>query len=249
MNLTSEGARNVMGLYLRRIIGALVSEREEDSNAGSWLPERHSTQPWGNRPGCTIGTMSGADKQAESGRKPAAQPGADTGLFGQQGPQEREPRSPLPWVIAGALVVIVVGVLIAFSHRTAPSSQTGPGLAAIDPYASNLPITHLQMSQAGNRLGGQSTYIDGQIANKGDRTVTGITVQVVFHGFTAKVAQKVTTPMSLIRTREPYVDTESVQAAPIQPGQTRDFRLIFDNVSQDWNQNYPEIRIVRVVSK
>jgi len=105
------------------------------------------------------------------------------------------------------------------------------------------------MSQAGNLVGGQTTYIDGQITNKGTKTVTGITVQVAFHGFTEPIAQKSTMALSLIRTREPYVDTEPVGAAPILPGQTRDFRLIFDSVPQDWNQNYPEIRVIQVTSK
>jgi hypothetical protein len=97
--------------------------------------------------------------------------------------------------------------------------------------------------------GGQNTYIDGQVTNRGQETITGITVQVAFHGFTQPIAQKNTMPLTLIRTREPYVDTEPVNMAPILPGQTRDFRLIFDNVPQDWNQNYPEIRVISVTGK
>jgi hypothetical protein len=40
-----------------------------------------------------------------------------------------------------------------------------------------------------------------------------------------------------------------VSAAPIRPGETREFRLIFDNIPQDWNQNYPEIRIITVTGR
>ena len=54
---------------------------------------------------------------------------------------------------------------------------------------------------------------------------------------------------SLVRTREPYVDTESVGANPIQPGQTRAFRLILDSVPQSWNQNYPKIRVIQVAAQ
>jgi hypothetical protein len=42
------------------------------------------------------------------------------------------------------------------------------------------------------------------------------------------------------------VDLEPVSAAPIEPGQSRDFRLIFDTVPAEWNQQYPEIRVVSV---
>jgi len=70
-----------------------------------------------------------------------------------------------------------------------------------------------------------------------------------FHGFTNPIAQKETLPLNLIRMYEPYVDTQPVSAAPIKPDETRDFRLIFDHISQDWNQQYPEIRVIQVSGK
>jgi hypothetical protein len=45
------------------------------------------------------------------------------------------------------------------------------------------------------------------------------------------------------------VDTQSVGAAPIRPGEIRDFRLIFDSIPQDWNQNYPELRVISVIGQ
>jgi hypothetical protein len=176
-------------------------------------------------------------------------PASGSGLFPPDRPAEREPRSPLPWIIALAVVILVIGVLLGFSHRARPASSSTPTLAALDPSAASLPITSLQMSQASSVAGAQSTYVDGQITNNGQKTVNGITVQVVFHGFTNSIAQQDTTALRLIRTREPYVDTQPVSAAPIHPGETRDFRLIFDTVSGDWNQNYPEIRITGVTTQ
>jgi hypothetical protein len=105
------------------------------------------------------------------------------------------------------------------------------------------------MSQAGNMAGSQTTYVDGQITNQGQQTVTAITVQVAFHGFENPIAKKETMPLALIRTRQPYVDLQPVSAAPLAPGDTREFRLIFDNIPQDWNQNYPEIRIIQVTER
>jgi Protein of unknown function (DUF2393) len=176
-------------------------------------------------------------------------PSSGSGLFPPDRPSEREPRSTLPWVVALVVVLIVIGVLVAVSHHAQPANPGGAGLAPPDPYAASLPITHLQMSQAGSVAGTQSTYIDGQISNTGQKTVNAITVQVAFHGFQNPIAQKETMPLTLIRTRQPYVDTQSVGAAPIHPGETRDFRLIFDNIPQDWNQNYPEIRVIAVTAQ
>lgn len=188
----------------------------------------------GGEAGRTIGSMS--------------TPGTNPGLFQPPQPAAREPRSTLPWIIAGGLVIVVIGVLVTLSHRSQPSNPGGAGLAPPDPYAASLPISNLQMSQA-NSMVGNNTYIDGQIANKGDKVVTGITVQVAFRDVTNQIVQKDTMPLNLIRTRQPYVDTEPVSAAPIGPGQSREFRLIFDHVAPDWNQGYPDIRIIQVSSK
>jgi hypothetical protein len=53
-------------------------------------------------------------------------------------------------------------------------------------------------------------------------------------------------PLALIRFRKPYVDTVPVSMAPIQPGQARDFRLIFDSVPDSWGGAYPQVRITSV---
>jgi len=173
---------------------------------------------------------------------------SDPGLFRSDRPAEREPRSPIPWVLALVVVLIVIGVLVGVSRHAQPANP-GNAIAPLDPYAASLPISNIQMSQASSVAGTQSTYVDGQIANQGQKTVTAITVQVIFRGFTNPVAQQVTTPLRLIRTRQPYVDTQSVGAAPIHPGETREFRLIFESISGDWNQNYPEIRVISVTAQ
>jgi hypothetical protein len=56
-------------------------------------------------------------------------------------------------------------------------------------------------------------------------------------------------PLSLIRTREPYVDIEPVSAEPLKPGDTHEFRLIFDHVTPTWNQQYPTVQPVRVQTR
>lgn len=160
----------------------------------------------------------------------------------------KEPRSFLPWIIAGVAIVLVVGGLLVMSRHAQPKNPGGAGLAAPDPYAASLKLSDVKMSQTSNMAGAQLTYIDGNITNSGAKTVTGVTVQVAFHDFTNVLAQKSTMALNLIRTREPYVDTQSVASAPIKPGETREFRLIFDHVPDSWNQQYPELRVIEVES-
>ena len=56
-------------------------------------------------------------------------------------------------------------------------------------------------------------------------------------------------PFTLIRTREPYVDIEPVNAAPLAPGASQDFRLIFEDISPMWNQQLPQIKVLNVGTK
>jgi hypothetical protein len=175
-------------------------------------------------------------------------PGEDAGFLTSH--QNREPTSWLPWIIAAAAVILGLGILVVVGGRTSPeSSSTGTGMAPADPYASKLSISGIQMSEATSFSGAKVTYIDGQIANTGDRTLTGITVQVGFHNDVGQFAQRLSLPLNFIRTRQPYVDTQPVSAAPIEPGQSRDFRLIFDTVPADWNMQVPEIRVISVRSR
>jgi hypothetical protein len=164
--------------------------------------------------------------------------------------QTRDKISWMPWIIAAAAIVVGLGILVlAGGHSRTESQAGGTGMAPADPYAAKLPISHLQMSEATSFSGAKVTYIDGQITNNGDRTLNGVTVQVGFHADTGEFAQRMAIPLSLIRTREPYIDTEPVSAAPLQPTQSRDFRLIFDTIPPEWNQQYPEIRVISVHGK
>ncbi len=152
----------------------------------------------------------------------------------------------MPLAIAAAAVVIVVAAIVVISERGRNTATVAPVNAPADPYAVNLPISNLQLSESSNLAGGKLTYLDGRISNHGDRTVTGISVQVLFRNSAQEVAQNETQPLKVVRTRDPYVDVESLSAAPLKPGEERDFRLIFDHVTPDWDGAYPQLRILRV---
>ena len=150
--------------------------------------------------------------------------------------------------IAGVAIVILVTVLVMLGRRHgAEPLPSAPQAAAA--YAPNLALSNIQMSESTSLSGGKSTYIDGHIANRGPATVTAITAQVLFAIDPSTPPQVMTVPLNLIRTREPYVDTEPVGAAPLAPAGEADFRLIFEGVSESWNGQQPEIRLVRVGTK
>jgi len=165
-------------------------------------------------------------------------------------PTEKQERNWLPLIVAAAVVLLVAVVaILSLEHKSAHAKRAAtvmPISTPLDPYASNLSLTGLAMSESGNLAGGKLTYLDGHIANLGARTVTAVTVQVLFRSYAHEVAQNETLPLKLIRMREPYIDVEPISAAPLKPAAVQDFRLIFDTVSPDWDGAYPEIRILHV---
>ncbi|HEX3940220.1 MAG TPA: DUF2393 family protein [Acidobacteriaceae bacterium] len=160
--------------------------------------------------------------------------------------REEEPRSWMPWIAASTFVLLVLAAIFLLSRHSGPVVPGGTGMAPAAPYAASLPVSNLEMSEATSFSGSKVTYIDGQITNTGNQTITGITAQVGFRNDLGQLALRAVTPVTWIRTREPYVDTEPVAAAPLKPGDHQDFRLIFDNVPLDWNQQVPEIRMIEI---
>ncbi|HEU5458063.1 MAG TPA: DUF2393 family protein [Terracidiphilus sp.] len=155
-------------------------------------------------------------------------------------------RNWLPLGIAVFVVVALVAIFALALRRDSSHATVEPVNSPTDAYAASLPTTNLAMSESSNFVGNRITYIEGHIANHGSRTVTGITVQTLFFDYASQVAQNTTQPLMLIRTRQPYVDVEPVSADPIKPGEERDFRLVFDGVSQNWNGAYPTLKILHV---
>lgn len=144
--------------------------------------------------------------------------------------------------IAVAALVLLAAVLILLGRR--------PGGMNLDAsYAPNVQLGNLQMSESESLSGGKSTYIDGHLSNRGPLTVTGVTVRVAFPTDSGAAPQTMNVPVQLIRAREPYVDVQPVSAAPIAPGGGADFRLIFEGVSEAWNQQQPAIQVTGVSTK
>lgn len=155
---------------------------------------------------------------------------------------EPEERSWVPLAVGAAIVAAIVLAIFFFGR---PRPQSGP--ASIAPYAENLQFGDLKLSAAENFVGGSVSYLDGKIANTGNRVVTAISVEAVFRNSIGEIVQRETQPLMLIHTgMAGFADTTPLSAAPLMPNQTRDFRLTFEHISADWNQGYPELRLVKI---
>ncbi|HJT71036.1 MAG TPA: DUF2393 family protein [Terriglobales bacterium] len=163
----------------------------------------------------------------------------------QPSPVAQEPDSSRRIIIIVAIAAVaIVAIGIALLLRASPKPQE-----QIPPYASQLKISDLKMSQSQNFVGANVTYIDGTLANAGNKTVGHTTVRVTFKDLYGQVAQIEEVPIKILQTNGPYPDTVDLSVVPLAPGQSKPFRLIFEHVSEQWNQAYPELQIVNIQLK
>lgn len=166
------------------------------------------------------------------------------GGFMQPAPAMEERETNWRAILIGAVLIIVaVGVLILVSstERRAPA---GP-----PPYAANLKISDLKMSAAENFVGATVSYIDGTIMNGGQQTVTHAVVTVTFKDSMGQLAQRDDVPLHVLQTSGPYPDVVDLSASPLGPGQSKPFRLTFERISEQWNHEYPELKLSDVTVK
>jgi hypothetical protein len=149
-----------------------------------------------------------------------------------------------PWlaIVSGiAVVAVVIGLLIWLGGGNRSASQ------ARNPYADKLQISNVKMAAAQNFVGGTVTYVEGKITNAGDKTVNGAVAEVIFRNSLGEIVQKEQIPIRVLLFQGPDRDILDLRSAPLKPGATADFRLTIEgNISADWNQGYPEVRISSV---
>jgi hypothetical protein len=165
------------------------------------------------------------------------------GLLDQSPLTESHDSNWRPILLGVALVVVVVGI-IALLLRSQPR-----GAAAPHPYAASLKLSDPKMSAAENFVGATVTYLDGTVANTGDKTVTHAMVHVAFKDSLGQIAQAEDVPLHVLQTSGPYLDAVDLSASPLAPGRSKQFRLTFEHVSGDWNHEYPELQIMNVSLK
>ncbi len=150
--------------------------------------------------------------------------------------------------IAALAVLILAGLFFAMSRRSVVPAGAAAGQANAA-YAPKVGMSDVAMSESTSFSGGKQTFLDGKITNSGSATVTGVSVQVAFASDGGGAPQLETVPVNLIRMRQPEIDTEPVSAEPLAPGATKDFRLIFDDVKPEWNQQVPELHVTAVTTR
>jgi Protein of unknown function (DUF3426) len=102
-------------------------------------------------------------------------------------------------------------------------------------YPQNIQLTSGAVEAAQNFLQHTVTTVHGTVTNKGKKTVRYLEISLTFSDIEGKPIQQKT------------ADAISTNAPPLNPGETRAFKVSFDEVSPVWNQAPPRMAPVRVI--
>jgi hypothetical protein len=130
-------------------------------------------------------------------------------------------------VIAAALAA----GLVWYVNRPKPVEATTPLSADAKAYVRNLQLSDVTMKATSSYADQALTEIEGKIANNGTRTVSHADVTCVFYNSYGEV---------ILRERVPIVVTG------LKPGESRQFRLPFDDIPGGWNNQMPQLVIARI---
>jgi hypothetical protein len=165
------------------------------------------------------------------------------GLIQPNPATQTEESSFRPVLIGVVIVAVVVGILVLIFR----AEQKPP--AAPPPYSANLKFADLKASAAQNFVGATVSYLDGTVTNAGDKTVIHAVVQITFKDDLGQTAQREELPLRVLHTGGPYDEAVDLNVSPLAPGQSRPFRLTFENISAQWNHAYPEMKVTDVRTK
>lgn len=135
-------------------------------------------------------------------------------------------------IVIGLAVILIMGVFGYLSFGPRPAPPPPPVLTAeAKAYLPKLALANVHMQAAESMVNQRVIEILGDITNKGDRVVRFAEVTCVFRDYYGK---------ELTRERVPII------SSPLAPGQTKPFRLAFDDIADTWNQALPSLVVAQI---
>ena len=134
-------------------------------------------------------------------------------------------------VIALAVTVVGLGLWWYMSTRPGEAPEPPPLTPEAKAYTRNLQLSGVEMKATANYAGATVVEITGNITNAGDRPVNRVELNCVFYD-----------PYSQVVLRERV----AIVRSRLDPGQTREFRLPFENLPGSWNQAMPNLVIAHI---
>ena len=142
---------------------------------------------------------------------------------------------PVAFLVGIVLIGLLVVAVILYSRYAGSTANAKPQPLPMGPqeqaYVANIKFNDPKMSRASNYLNQEVTFIFGTLENDGPRSIKQIEVTIEFHDVFNQVVLR---------------DTERLLAPaedPLGPNQQRDFQLSYEHISDQWNVQYPTMKI------
>ncbi len=145
----------------------------------------------------------------------------------------RPPQTRLPIYIVGA-VLVLGGAMFAYLERSKPTSPDLPLTPEAKAYVRNLKLADVDMKASESYFKQVVVEISGKIENAGDRDLSVVEIYCVFYDTYGQL---------VLRKRLPIV---SQRMGGLKPGETKSFRLPFDEIPESWNHAMPQLVIAGI---
>lgn len=148
-------------------------------------------------------------------------------------------KQPIPPMVVVGGLVLVLG-LAGFWYLDRTSKREPPPPPALTEEArayvhdQKLKLSDVEMNAKESYMKQSVVAITGKITNLGERTLKIVELNCVFYDAYGQL---------VLRERVPIV---SAKIGTLAPGETKPFRLPFDNIPESWNQAMPQLVIAGI---
>ena len=141
---------------------------------------------------------------------------------------------PAAYVIGVVMVAGLAGFFYLDRAARRPTPPPPPLTGPAKAYVKSLKLGDVEMSAHESYMKQSVIEITGNIGNAGDRVLELVEINCVFYDAYGQM---------VLRERVPIV---SKKMGGLAPGETKSFRLPFDNIPESWNQALPQMVIARL---
>lgn len=150
-------------------------------------------------------------------------------------PQTRKPAGiGVPVYVGAALLVLGLAVCLYTQYAARHQPTDAPLTPEAKAYVKNLQLSDVSIKANKSYLNQMVVEIDGKIGNGGGRPLDTVEIYCVFYDSYGQM---------VLRSRVPIV---SPKMGGLKPGETKAFRLPFDEIPESWNQAMPQLVIAGV---
>ncbi len=147
---------------------------------------------------------------------------------------KKEPGPKVPVYVAGACAVLGLAVFLYMQYVAKQVPTDAPLTPEAKAYVKNLQLSDVEIKANKSYLNQMVVEIDGKIADTGDRALDTVEIYCVFYDSYGQL---------VLRSRVPIVRP---RIGGLKPGETKTFRLPFDEIPESWNQAMPQLVIAGV---